>query len=239
MQQPTPASDVSFLRALSSDSLAEITRLLKQKRPRKSAIESSVPEEFLRALFIYVRVLSNPETPESMMRNLADVGRWFESSFPDLVRQPGFDQFMEFAERAMEGYQLVPTEDSTTDVMMESLLASVGNITGFTSQQALTGPSFTPTLRVFLFHNDKLLLDSTGDWDDWLQLVKHLLASLDGQATSLSKHMEVGEAIKEELSAQLDEIERRITSLRRFFGERSVAPRATRRSRGAKSDNRF
>lgn len=235
MLQPTPASDFSILKTLSADTLAEISRLLKQKRPRESVVEAAVPEEFLRALFINVRVLNGPDRSESLEDDLADIGDWFESNFPGLMEAPGFGQFMKLAERSMENYQLVPTEDPTTDVMMKSLLASVGNITSFSSQPALTGSSFTPTLRVFLFNDDRVLLDSTGDWDDWLQLVRNLLKSLDEQARSLSEYMEIGQVIEDNLSSQIDDIELHIASLRRFLCEHTVVPEGEReRGKGAK-----
>lgn len=218
----TPSSDLAVLESLSGERLRSLFKLLEHKSPRKSAISSRVPDEFLRLLYIYVDVLGDPSAPNHLVRGLTSIRDWFEATIPGLKEKPGFAKFIEAARSHMEAYTLAQDAEPLIDQRLKSLAASVGNITDFSSQPSLTGPDYTPTLRVFLFSDEHLLLDSTGEWNDWLYLSLQLITSINEQARGLPGQIEIGDRFVSRLTSHLDGIEENVKLIRQFLVEHAA-----------------
>jgi hypothetical protein len=177
--------DLDALKGLSDSQVQEIIRLLKKKRPLKSDIIKHAPASFLRLLLVYSKILETPDITDEAKEAIAPVRTWFDEKIPDIMKLLGIGVLLKQGKEAMEGATVNIPKDS--DNSIKNISASMGIVTGFNKIPFLFGDDFKPGLRVFLMNREHVLLDSSGDWDDWLYVVKCLVVSVEEQAQDLAK----------------------------------------------------
>ncbi len=177
--------DMEVLTGLGDSQVQEIVMLLNRKRPTKAEIRKNAPGGFLRLLLVYAKLLETTDVSDETKRAATPLSNWFEEKIPDVRSLPGYDAFLKQCEEAM-GPATVSIPSASTD-SRRNISESMGVVNVFNAIPFLAGEDLTPSLRVFLMNRDHVLFDSSGDWDDWLYVVKCLLLSLEKQSESLAK----------------------------------------------------
>jgi len=186
-----PAEDISFskdmetLQELNEDTIQAIVNLLKKKRPTQRDIKKHAPDGFLRLLLIYSKIIVTSDIAIEARDASNSVLNWFNKNIPNVMNFPGIEVFLKLAKEALGGGTVrIP---KTSDDSATSFSRSYGRINSFHALPYLAGNNLLPSLRIFLMNREYVLLDSSGDWDDWLYVVRGILVSLDDQAKSLTK----------------------------------------------------
>lgn len=177
--------DMDVLKALEESQVQQIVKLLNRKRPNKVQVRKHAPAGFLRLLIVYSKLLGTADATEEAKQLASPMTEWFEEKIPNVEARPGYVPFLELSEEVLGGATVnIP---SASDRSMRAMQKSLGSIDGVGSYHSLVGAEHIPHLRVFLRNGDDVLLDSTGDWDDWLYVIKSLVVALEEQSGSLAE----------------------------------------------------
>lgn len=211
--------DLGVVYKLTEAQIQKIITLLDQKSPTKKAIREHSPEGFLRVLNVYSKVLNAPGQPQRVLEIIAPVEEWFREKIPRVETRTGYKAFLTVSEEALHGRTVSLPTDSEVGRMM-AILNSKRAVNGYHCEPSLGGKELAPKLRVFLLNREQLLLDSTGDWDDWLYVIRCLLGSLEEQANAISGAGNLwGNLPWEKISQHLPEIKKRLKSFDNLLRE--------------------
>lgn len=215
-QEKTPSlqKDMEVLSGLGDSRVQNIVKLLKQKRPPVAKILEHTPAGFLRLMLVYSKLLEAPDASAEAKEAAGPVTKWFEEKIPDVTSLPGFKTILKQSVKAM-GTTTVSIPRASSD-FQRNISKSMGIVNAFHVIPFLAGEDLLPSLRVFMRNRDHVLLDSSGDWDDWLYVVKCLLISMEEQSESLAKSPSSWKSIDwEKVTMHLPEIKK---ALRSFDG---------------------
>lgn len=177
------SNDLSVLRDLTSSRVAEISKLLDRARPSKTSIKKHTPEAVLRLLLVYSKLLEATDLSEQNVDVLSSLREWFDENIPDVERLAGFEEFLELGQVALGDHSV--SLSTTLDETRRAITTSMKSINSYFCYPSLAKTELSPNLRVFLLNEADVVLDSTGDWDDWLYVIKCLLNSLEKQSRSI------------------------------------------------------
>lgn len=190
---PSFSDDMEVLKSLENTHIQQIVKLLDQKRPKKTQVRKCAPSSFLRLLHVYAEMLGTVDATEEAKKIASPMMVWFEQKIPNIENRPGFVLFLKAGEEDLEGGTVkIP---SASDSRNRAMHKSMGSIDGIGSYQSLVGAELTPHLRLFLRNGDHVLLDSTGNWEEWLNMIRAVLHILDRQASSLNKTPKAWKAV--------------------------------------------
>lgn len=179
--------DLKLLESLDTVAIEKILELLNQTAPNRTTVEAVVPVFFLRLLHVYKVKIFFPERCMEVRDEIAPVVQWFEEHIPDVFEKPGIDSFMRAAAQALKDHSASPSGSSP---LKKGVSRSLGRINALSHTPFLASEELLPSLRVFFMNNEEVILDSSGDWDDWLFVVSSLLRVIDKQAKSIGSFPE-------------------------------------------------
>jgi hypothetical protein len=176
-------NDLASLQNISESEIGTIIALMKKSRPQTAKIHECADDSFLRLLCVYVKAYETENLSEEVKVALAPIIDWFSDNIPEVLTLPGLEAFLKAGKKALYGRSI--DLQGKSSAFGKKISESLGTISRFYAHKQLEGDDFQPTLRVFFGHRDTLLLDSQGDWDDWLYLTKCLLVALKDQADEI------------------------------------------------------
>lgn len=219
----TPASDLAFVRSMTSIQLRTIRAALKKERGTvgvKTGI--GIPEEFIRLLFVYSNYLEHPRRPNELPRTLSDILDWFKHNLPGVENLPGYTKLLAAGREVMKDIEIEIGDES---VRHEAIVRSVGEIDGYACYPSFGGPNMSPMIRSFFFNGDYLLFDSTGDWNNWLYVTRCLLTSINDQAEAMAQFQKLDRFDWSKATEEIAEIESRVKSIRKFLEMANANPK--------------
>ncbi len=239
------SQDAVELQSIKADTVDQITRLFGQSAPKPPRLVKVLPPYFRRLLLVYdTLITSMSEEQLSKLKDHEEAGPlldWFRKYLPGVEDKPGYGRVIRWAtdEAKKEGLDtdaLVGKESASEEVL------SLAGINSFSSQQYLLGEKLVPVLRVFLKNKDKILLDSTGDWDDWMFVAKCVLGAMDSQSASIENFDKAWENVPfEKVNKHLKLAKKSLRSFERRLKEKmpdSVSRPKKKKSGAARSGRR-
>lgn len=179
--------DLLSLLALDDRAIEKIHRLFEEPRPSAQKIEKELPFFFVKLFLGYIAAkdkYTDKELEEEANSEITQFLEWFGTHLPGLKDQPGYTTISKWALKVTKeaGPGSVDASRQNDSDREESL-----SVVNAMRSIPFYSESFSPHLRVFFKSNGRVVLDSTGDWDDWLFVVKSLTSLLESQATSMTE----------------------------------------------------
>lgn len=192
---PSKKSDTSFandfaeLKSLDGSTLRSFSETVGRKRLSEKQLNEALPDFFLRLLKVHDVIVEHlSRTTGEIKGELGghkEFYEWFQKEFPGIRELPQYGRILQFVAESMGDFKISTEEDSEADDTLKHIAQSMAPINSVQGLNQLFGESSTPHMRVFFLHNDRLLLDSTGDWDDWSYVARILIRMLSNHAMEI------------------------------------------------------
>lgn len=215
--------DVELLYQLDRGIIEKISDLLDKRDISITVLKRHVPSYFQRMLVQYSTILEKAsEQAIKTGREDKEVDsffRWFETNLPNIETKLGYSQLVDLSKQQLknEGIEIRGSLSQRRETDAETL----GIINAVRCIPFLNGADFTPSIRALFKNGEHVLLDSSGDWDDWTFVISCLLNALSNQAESLRNVPQAWEEVPwEKVDKRLKESKKSIRAFEKILKEK-------------------